>query len=150
MTTMSNNRLGRTTRTLYPRRTAPIADRGTIISIVSWLLLAIVVCILIARFAVKLSLKTRRKKLGLDDLFITLSALFSFGQTIAVSIEAMEVLGQHTHDLTGQQTVVYQKVSREQIHTTSGSAETDLTRLSTLHVSSTSQTWAVRGYLFAF
>lgn len=107
---MSNSMLGHTAHTLYPRRTAPIADRGTVISIVSWILLAIVVCILIARYAVKLSLKTRGRKLGLDDLFIALSALFSFGQTTAVSIEAMEVLGQHKLDLSGHQTVIYQKV----------------------------------------
>jgi len=111
---MPNDRLGRPVRALHPRRTAPIADKGTIISIVSWLLLAIVVCILIARFAVKLSLKTKRRKFGLDDLFIALSALFSVGQTIAVSIEAMEVLGQHSLGLDSHQTIIYQKVRLKQ------------------------------------
>jgi hypothetical protein len=52
-----------------------MANRGTIMNIVSWMLLAIVVCTLIARFAMKLSMKTRKRKLGLDDLFIGLAAV---------------------------------------------------------------------------
>lgn len=51
--------------------------RGTIMNVVSWLLLAIVICTLIARFAVKLSMKTKRRRLGLDDVFIGLSAVNS-------------------------------------------------------------------------
>jgi ABC-type amino acid transport system permease subunit len=60
---------------LRKRQTAPMADRGTIMNIVSWILLAIVVCTLIARFAMKLSMKTRKRRLGLDDLFIGLAAV---------------------------------------------------------------------------
>jgi hypothetical protein len=60
---------------LRKRRTAPMADRGTIMNIVSWILLAIVVCTLIARFAMKLSMKTRKRRLGLDDIFIGLAAV---------------------------------------------------------------------------
>jgi hypothetical protein len=60
---------------LHARQTAPMANRGTVMNIVSWMLLAIVVCTLIARFAMKLSMKTRKRKLGLDDLFIGLAAV---------------------------------------------------------------------------
>lgn len=98
------------------------------LNIVSWMLLAVVVCTLIARFAMKLSVTTRRRRLGLDDLFIALAAvsresqsscqipnsptqLFSFGQTVAVSIESIRVLGQHVSDLSTEQILVYQKVS---------------------------------------
>ena len=57
------------------RETAPMANRGTVLNIVSWMLLAIVVCTLIARFAMKLSIPSRRRRLGLDDLFIALAAV---------------------------------------------------------------------------
>lgn len=60
---------------LLRRRTAPMADRGTILNIVSWMLLAIVVCTLVARFAMKLSMKTAKRRFGLDDLFIGLAAV---------------------------------------------------------------------------
>jgi hypothetical protein len=60
---------------MYKRQTAPIADRGTVMNIISWMLLAVAVCTLVARFAMKLSMKTRRRKLGLDDLFIGLAAV---------------------------------------------------------------------------
>jgi hypothetical protein len=62
-------------QTLHRRETAPIADRGTVMNIVSWMLLAVAVCALVARFAMKLSMKTRRRRLGLDDLFIGLAAV---------------------------------------------------------------------------
>jgi hypothetical protein len=60
---------------LYRRRTAPIGDKGTILNIVSWILLAVVGCTLVARFAMKLSMKTKRRRLGLDDLFIGLATV---------------------------------------------------------------------------
>lgn len=94
---------------LVRRKSAPMTDRGTMLNIVSWMLLAVVVCTLIARFAMKLSMKTRRRRLGLDDLFIALAALFSFGQTVAVSVESIRVLGQHASDLSAEQILVYQK-----------------------------------------
>jgi hypothetical protein len=62
-------------QTLYRRETAPMAGRGTVMNIVSWMLLAVAVCTLVARFAMKLSMKTRRRKFGLDDLFIGLAAV---------------------------------------------------------------------------
>jgi hypothetical protein len=69
---------------LHRRQTAPIAGRGTVMNAVSWILLATAVCTLVARFAMKLSMKTRRK-LGLDDLFIGLAAVsmkrFNCGRT---------------------------------------------------------------------
>jgi hypothetical protein len=61
--------------TMERRQTAPIATRGIVMNIISWILLAVVVCTLVARFAMKLSMKTRRRKLGLDDLFIGLAAV---------------------------------------------------------------------------
>jgi hypothetical protein len=64
-----------TMQALHRRQTAPMANRGTVMNIVSWMLLAVVVCTLIARFAMKLSMKTRKKRLGLDDLFISLAAV---------------------------------------------------------------------------
>jgi hypothetical protein len=36
--------------------------------------------------------------------------MFSFGQTVAVSVESIHVLGQHFHDLTFKQKLIYQKV----------------------------------------
>jgi hypothetical protein len=60
---------------MYKRQTAPIADRGTVMNIISWMLLAVAVCTLVARFAMKLSVKTRQRRLGLDDLFIGLAAV---------------------------------------------------------------------------
>jgi|TARA_R110002003_G_scaffold3_13_gene57 hypothetical protein len=60
---------------LYRRQTALIADRGMIMNIVSWILLAIAVCALVARFAMKLAMKSSQKKLGLDDLFVSLAAV---------------------------------------------------------------------------
>ncbi|KAF2029803.1 hypothetical protein EK21DRAFT_112479 [Setomelanomma holmii] len=94
---------------LYTRQTAPIVDRGTILNIVSWILLAIVVCTLTARFAMKLSMRTGRRKLGLDDFFIGLAALFSFSQTVAVSVASIHVPGRHAHDLTDSQKDMFQK-----------------------------------------
>jgi hypothetical protein len=63
---------------LVGRRTAPMGDPGTILNVVSWILLAVVICALIARFMMKLSMKTRRRRFGLDDLFIAFAAV---GQT---------------------------------------------------------------------
>jgi hypothetical protein len=60
---------------LYRRQTAPIADRGMIINIVSWILLAIAVCALVARFAMKLAMKSSQNNLGLDDIFVSLAAV---------------------------------------------------------------------------
>ena len=62
-------------QSLFRRETSPMANRGTILNIVSWMLLAIVVCTLIARFAMKLSIKTGRRRLGLDDVFIVLATV---------------------------------------------------------------------------
>jgi hypothetical protein len=63
--------------TMEKRQTAPMATRGTVMNVISWMLLAVVVCTLVARFAMKLSMKTQRRKLGLDDLFIGLAAVGS-------------------------------------------------------------------------
>jgi hypothetical protein len=64
-------------QSLVRRKSAPITDRGTMLNIVSWMLLAVVVCTLIARFAMKLSVTTKRRRFGLDDLFIALAAVSS-------------------------------------------------------------------------
>jgi hypothetical protein len=66
---------GSVTHALFRRQTVPMANRGTVMNVVSWMLLAIVVCTLIARFAMKLSMKTQRRKLGLDDIFIGLAVV---------------------------------------------------------------------------
>lgn len=52
-----------------------MANHGTVMNIVSWMLLAVAVCTLVARFAMKISMKSRKRKLGLDDLFIGLAAV---------------------------------------------------------------------------
>ncbi|KAF3037408.1 hypothetical protein E8E11_004495 [Didymella keratinophila] len=62
-------------------------SRSTIINIVSWVLLALVITTLIARFAVKLSRDTSRRRPAQDDVLLVVAALLSFGQTIAVSIQ---------------------------------------------------------------
>jgi hypothetical protein len=62
----------------YRRRTgatAPMGNPGTIMNVVSWILLAIVVCTLVARLAMKLSMRTKRRRFGLDDVFIGLAAV---------------------------------------------------------------------------
>jgi hypothetical protein len=86
------------------RDTVSTPSRSTIINIVSWVLLALVISTLIARFAVKLSRRTNRRQLAQDDVLLVLAAVrrdkprmmdlfadgdqfFSFGQTIAVSIQ---------------------------------------------------------------
>lgn len=73
---------------LARRKSAPMTDRGTMLNIVSWMLLAVVVCTLIARFAMKLSMKTRRRRLGLDDLFIALAAVSHNFRVLRVGHEA--------------------------------------------------------------
>ena len=79
-------------------------SRSTITNIVSWVLLALVTTTLIARFAVKLSRRTSRRRLAQDDVLLVVAAvgvtkihimdyltdgeqLLSFGQTTAVSIQ---------------------------------------------------------------
>lgn len=60
---------------LEKRRTAQMGDHGTIINIVSWMLAAISLCTLIARFAMKFSIKDRTRRFGLDDTFILFAAV---------------------------------------------------------------------------
>ena len=63
-----------------------MANRSTVMNIVSWMLLAIVICTLIARFAMKLSMKNRKRRLGLDDLFIGLAAVSErFAKTTSIN-----------------------------------------------------------------
>lgn len=58
---------------LARRRTAPIGDRGTVINIVSWLLAVVAICVLTARFAMRLSIKDKTRRFALHDLFIFLA-----------------------------------------------------------------------------
>jgi len=62
-------------RAVLRRTTISMGSRGNVINIVSWMLLAVVVCTLIARFVMKFSMKTKRTRFGLDDLFIALAAV---------------------------------------------------------------------------
>ncbi|KAF2260658.1 hypothetical protein CC78DRAFT_584562 [Lojkania enalia] len=91
------------------RHTAPIGDRGMIVSVVSWILLVVMVFILTTRFAMKFAMGQKGRRFGLDDIFILLAALASIGQTIAVSIESVHALGQHWSDLTQDQIRIFQK-----------------------------------------
>jgi hypothetical protein len=58
---------------LEKRRTAPMGDHGTVINIVSWLLTVVAVCVLTARFTMRLSIKDKTRRFGLHDLFIVLA-----------------------------------------------------------------------------
>jgi hypothetical protein len=62
---------------LERRRTAPIGDRGNVVNIVSWLLLVVSMCTLVARFCVKQAIKDRSKRYGLDDVLIVFAAVSS-------------------------------------------------------------------------
>jgi hypothetical protein len=62
-------------RAVLKRTTISMGSRGNVINIVSWMLLAVVVCTLVARFVMKISMKTKRRRFGLDDLFIALAAV---------------------------------------------------------------------------
>lgn len=96
-------------------------------NVVTWILLALVICTLAARFTVKLSRRTTRKLLNVDDIFLLLAAvsyvksetlstmadkdqLFSFGQTMAVSIQWRDVANQELMDLSMNKRAVHQKV----------------------------------------
>ncbi|KAJ4983670.1 hypothetical protein SVAN01_10828 [Stagonosporopsis vannaccii] len=93
------------------RATNPPHDEKTIMNVVSWILLALVICTLVARFTVKLSRRTIRQVLKLDDIFLLLAALFSFGQTMAVSIQWRDVANQQLMGLPEDKRAVYQKAA---------------------------------------
>ncbi|KAL1610156.1 hypothetical protein SLS60_001821 [Paraconiothyrium brasiliense] len=57
----------------------------------------------------RLSIKDKTRRFGLHDLFIVLAFLFSIGQTIAVSVESIQALGQHSNDLSPNQFMIFQK-----------------------------------------
>jgi hypothetical protein len=57
------------------RRTAPMGDHGTVLNVISWLLLVISMCTLVARFCMKLSIKDKSRRFGTDDLFIAFAAV---------------------------------------------------------------------------
>lgn len=101
-------------------------SRSTIINIVSWVLLALVISTLIARFAVKLSRRKSRRRLAQDDVLLAVTAvrvtkhrimkqitdgkqLLSFGQTIAISIQWKDNKSQR-HLQTSYDDPVFQKV----------------------------------------
>ena len=58
---------------LSRRRTAPMGDKGTVINIVSWLLTVVSICVIAARFAMRLMIKDKTRRFGFDDLFIFLA-----------------------------------------------------------------------------
>jgi len=60
------------------RRTAPMGDHGTVLNIISWILLVVSMCTLVARFCMKLSIKDKSRRFGWDDLFIALAAVSLF------------------------------------------------------------------------
>lgn len=59
---------------ILQRETAAAANRSTLVNLVSWLLQALAVCTLVARFYMKLSIKDKAKRYGLDDVFIVCAA----------------------------------------------------------------------------
>lgn len=94
---------------LERRRNASMADRGTVMNVVSWLLLVVTVCTVLTRFAMKMVMGRKGRRFGLDDLFIILALLFSLGQTVAVSVESVYALGQHLSTLSADQIKIFQK-----------------------------------------
>lgn len=62
---------------LDKRRTAPMGDHGTVLNVISWILLVVAMCTLVARFCMKLSIKDKSRRFGSDDLFIALAAVSS-------------------------------------------------------------------------
>lgn len=87
-----------------------MGDRGMIVGVVSWILLVAMIFTLLTRLAMKFAVTKRGPKFGMDDLFIVLAALFSIGQTAAVSMEAMHALGQHKSEINARQLRIFQKV----------------------------------------
>jgi hypothetical protein len=73
-------------RAVLRRTTISMGSRGNVINIVSWMLLAVVVCTLVARFAMKVSMKTKWRRFGLDDLFIALAAVSREAQRKEVTL----------------------------------------------------------------
>jgi hypothetical protein len=60
---------------LRRRSASPSSERETAVNVVSWVFLALVVSTLITRFAVKLSRRTSKKVVQLDDGFLLLAAV---------------------------------------------------------------------------
>jgi hypothetical protein len=65
---------------LEKRRTAPVADRGMVVSVVSWILLVAMVFTLITRLSMKFAVIKKGPKFGLDDIFIVLAAVGRSGR----------------------------------------------------------------------
>lgn len=59
-----------------------MGDHGTVINVVSWILLVTALGTLIARFAMKLSIKNKANRFGLDDIFILLAAVSSQSERV--------------------------------------------------------------------
>lgn len=94
---------------LAKRRAEPMEDPGMMVAAISWMLLVAMVFTIILRFSLKLAKSTDTVMFGLDDVFVGLAALFSIGQTAAVSVEARNALGQHRRDLNPSQFSIFQK-----------------------------------------
>lgn len=60
---------------LVKRRTAPIAERGMVVCVVSWILVVAMVFTLITRLSMKFAVIKKGRKFGLDDVFIVLAAV---------------------------------------------------------------------------
>lgn len=84
-------------------------DPGMIVAAVSWALLVAMLFTVLLRFSLKYAKSSNTGIFGLDDLFVGLAALFSIGQTAAVSVEARYALGQHYRSLSAQQISIFQK-----------------------------------------
>lgn len=130
MSTASNHVLQR-------RDTISPLSRSTVINIVSWVLLALVISTLIARFAVKLSRTTTRGRIAQDDVLLVLAAvrkirmhitrqianaeqLLSFGQTVAVSLQWKDTKSER-HLQSSYDDPIFQKVCSPNIDLTCSS-----------------------------
>lgn len=63
---------------LARRRPALVGDAGTVINVVSWLLALVSICLLTARFTMRLLIKDKTRRFGLDDLFIIVAFVSGF------------------------------------------------------------------------
>jgi hypothetical protein len=82
------------------RRTAPMGDHGTILNVISWILLVISMCTLVARFCMKLSIKDRSRRFGSDDVFIVLATVSLLQPCLCTLVLTTTDLQHWTNDIS--------------------------------------------------
>ncbi|KAI4154381.1 MAG: hypothetical protein LQ340_001713 [Diploschistes diacapsis] len=82
------------------------SNRGPLIEVLDWLLLALTVVSVCGREAIKVWVI---RKITFDDVFILISMLFSIAQSVTVLVEVANGLGQHQNTLSAEQVDTQQK-----------------------------------------